>query len=69
LESFGESVTELTRHVFETDGVASGYRRTLRNLARSETAEQVLARFDRGLSLSAQAYLLAQYGRQGDGVP
>lgn len=63
LESFGESLTELTRHVFETDEVKSVYRRTLRDLAKDESAEEVTARFPRGLSLSAQAYLLAQYGK------
>jgi ABC-type cobalamin/Fe3+-siderophores transport system ATPase subunit len=68
LESFGESVTELTRHVFETIEVESLYRRTLRGLASHEDANDVLARFPMGLSLSAQAYLLAQYGtRQGNG--
>ena len=64
VESFGESVTELTRHVFETSEVESLYRRTLRELAREETTEEVLARFSLGLSLSAEAYLLAQYGRK-----
>lgn len=64
LESFGESVTELTRHVFETDEVKSVYRRTLRDLAKDESAEEVMTRFPRGLSLSAQAYLLAQYGKK-----
>lgn len=64
VESFGESVTELTRHVFETSEVESLYRRTLRDLAGEETAEEVLARFSLGLSLSAQAYLLAQYGKK-----
>ena len=64
LESFGESVTELTKHVFETIEVESVYRRTLKELAEHESAEDVLARFEGGLSLSAQAYLLAQYGKQ-----
>ena len=64
LESFGESVTELTRHVFETDEVKSVYRRTLEDLAEAESAEKVMTRFPRGLSLSAQAYLLAQYGKK-----
>jgi predicted ATPase len=64
VESFGESVTELTRHVFETNEVESLYRRTLRDLAEEETAEAVLARFSLGLSLSAEAYLLAQYGKK-----
>jgi predicted ATPase len=66
LESFGESVTELTRHVFETIEVDSLYRRTLKQLASWESAEEVMAKFDRGLSLSAQAYLLAQYGKSKD---
>ena len=63
LESFGESITELTRHVFGTIEVENLYRTTLRDLAEDETAEQVMKRFDRGLSLSAQAYLLAQYSK------
>ena len=63
LESFGESVTELTKHVFETIEVESVYRRTLKKLAQKESVEQVMARFERGLSLNAQAYLLAQYGK------
>ncbi|MEK6787355.1 MAG: AAA family ATPase [Pseudomonadota bacterium] len=64
LESFGESVAELTRHVFETNEIDNVYRRTLKDLAEEEPAEQVLRRFEHGLSLSAQAYLLAQYGKQ-----
>ena len=64
LESFGESVTELTRHVFETDEVKSVYRQVLKDLADNESAEEVMAHFPRGLSLSAQAYLLAQYGKK-----
>lgn len=64
LESFGESVTELTRHVFETGEVESLYKRTLRELAAEDTVEDVLARFELGLSLSAQAYLLAQYSKK-----
>ena len=63
LESFGESITELTRHVFGTIEVENLYRTTLRDLAEDETAEEVMKRFDRGLSLSAQAYLLAQYSK------
>lgn len=64
IESFGESVTELTKHVFETIEVENVYRRVLKELASDESAEEVVARFDRGLSLNAQAYLLAQYGKK-----
>ena len=63
LESFGESVSELTRHVFETIEVESLYRRTLRQLAQEEEPQEVIARFPTGLSMSARAYLLAQYGQ------
>jgi hypothetical protein len=64
LESFGESVAELTRHVFETIEVDDLYRLTLKRLSYEETLEEILGRFERGLSLSAQAYLLAQFGRK-----
>ncbi len=62
VESFGESVAELTKHVFETIEVESVYRRILKELAQEESAKEVLTHFDCGLSLNAQAYLLAQYG-------
>jgi ABC-type multidrug transport system ATPase subunit len=60
LESFGESVTELTRHVFETLDIDTLYRRTLRKLARTERVRDTVLRFPRGLSLNAQAYLIGQ---------
>lgn len=63
-ESFGESVTELTRQVFETIDIQSVYRGTLRKLAQRETIEEVLSRFNLGLSMSAEAYLLAQYAKK-----
>jgi predicted ATPase len=63
LESFGESVSELTRHVFETSEIPTLYRRVLRRLADSETLEETMSRFDEGLSMNAQAYLIAQHNR------
>ncbi|RDI20712.1 putative AbiEii toxin of type IV toxin-antitoxin system [Pseudacidovorax intermedius] len=62
LESFGESISEITKHVFETVEVDSVYRRTLRKLARKYPLEEALGKFDTGLSINAEAYLLAQYG-------
>jgi len=67
MESFGESVTELTKQVFETNDVESVYRGTLKRLSTSETINEVLSRFELGLSLSAQAYLLAQYAKKAKG--
>jgi predicted ATP-dependent endonuclease of OLD family len=64
LESFGESLTELTRHVFETNEISTLYRRTLSRLAREENIEQTIERFERELSLSAQAFLIAQHERE-----
>lgn len=63
-ESFGESVSELTRQVFETIDIKSVYRGTLKKLAQRESIEKVLSRFELGLSMSAEAYLLAQYSKK-----
>jgi predicted ATPase len=62
VESFGESVTELTRHVFDTIEVESLYKHVLKDLARTKTPEEVLELFPKGLSLAAQAYLAGLYG-------
>lgn len=63
LESFGESISELTRHVFETNEIPTLYRRILRNLANEESLEETMERFEDGLSMNAQAYLIAQHNR------
>lgn len=65
LESFGESLSELTKHVFETIEVESLYKNALRKLAEGRSLEQALARFEGKLSLNAKAYLLAQYAQRG----
>ena len=65
LESFGESIAELTRHVFETNEVKTAYRNTLSRLAGQESLETTISRFDLELSLSAQAFLIAQHERKG----
>jgi ABC-type multidrug transport system ATPase subunit len=64
LESFGESIAELTRHVFETNEVRTLYRETLRHLSESEDLETTINRFERELSLNAQAFLIAQHERE-----
>ena len=60
-ESFGESLSELTRHVFETNEIKNLYKKTLADLAEEEPLEQTLDRFDGQLSQNAQAYLLARH--------
>jgi predicted ATPase len=60
IESFGESLSELTRHVFETNDVKNPYKMTLAALADEESFDQTLDRFGGQLSQNAQAYLLAK---------
>lgn len=60
-ESFGESLSELTRHVFETNEIKNPYKVTLAQLADEEPLDQTLERFGGQLSQNAQAYLLAKH--------
>jgi len=60
-ESFGESLSELTRHVFETNEIENLYKTTLAELANEESVKRTLARFDGQLSQNASAYLLAKH--------
>lgn len=64
MESFGESVSELTRHVFETIEVESPYKKALSALAYDYSPKEVMKLFSGGLSINAQAYLLAQYNKK-----
>ncbi|MGE0332932.1 MAG: AAA family ATPase [Ramlibacter sp.] len=64
MESFGESVAELTKHVFETVEIENPYKKTLRQLSGDYDEDEVLDMFEQGLSLNAQAYLLAQYSKK-----
>jgi len=61
VETFGESVSELTRHVFETVEVPSYYRNVLKSLSRNYSFEEVMKLFEDKLSMNAQSFLLSQY--------
>ena len=61
VESFGESVSELTRHVFETNETPSFFKDTLRRLSKNRSFDEVVDLFGGELSLNARSYLLAQY--------
>lgn len=63
-ETFGENVSELTRHVFDTVNIPNYYKVVLKNLSKSKSFEEVNKLFDNGLGFNAKAYLLAQYGDQ-----
>lgn len=60
-ETFGESISELTRHVFDTISISHHYKRVLQRLAKNMSFEEVNNLFPDGLSFNAKAYLLAQY--------
>lgn len=61
-ETFGESVSELTRHVFDTASTPNYYKTVLKSLSKKMTAEEVDKLFNNNLSFNAKAYLLGQYG-------
>ncbi|EHR6399721.1 TPA: AAA family ATPase [Vibrio cholerae] len=62
LETFGESISELTRHVFDTASISNYYKLVLKQLSRRMPIEEVNALFNNNLSFNAKAYLIAQYG-------
>lgn len=61
VESFGESISELTRHVFETIEIPHHYKKILKDLAEDYTFSEVMALFKDRLSVSAQSYLMTRY--------
>lgn len=63
-ETFGENVSELTRHVFDTVNIPNHYKMVLKRLSKSMSFEEVNSLFDNGLGFNAKAYLLAQYGEE-----
>jgi predicted ATPase len=65
-ESFGESVAELTEHVFKTQEAENPYRETLDAIASRMSLEDALGLFTNRLGMNAKAYLLARYARKGE---
>lgn len=61
IETFGENVAELSRHVFETNSVPSYYREVLTKLSKSNKFDDVMEMFDGKLSMNAQSFLMSQY--------
>lgn len=65
VETFGQNISELTRHVFETIQISTFYRSVLDNLSHRKSFNQVMELFDNNLSINAQSYLLTRYiGRE-----
>lgn len=63
-ETFGESISELTRHVFDTVSIPHYYKKVLKRLAQNMSFEEVDELFEYDLGLNARSYLLSQYGTE-----
>lgn len=61
-ETFGENISELTRHVFDTVNIPNFYKKVLKNLSKKKSYEEVCDLFENNLSFNAKAFLIAQYG-------
>jgi len=61
VESFGENIAQLTRHVFETVEIPNFYKATFKQLAKTKNFNEVSNLFDDQLSLHATAYLASLY--------
>lgn len=59
-ESFGESLSNLTRMVFETSEIEEGYKIVLQQLLKKNTVKEVSGFFNNNLPLNAMLYLAAK---------
>lgn len=60
IETYGESIGEITDEVFGLSAGTADFHATLRSLVeRDLTLEQIEGRFDRGMSLQARAYVMS----------
>jgi len=64
VESFGENLSTLTEHVFETLEVKSNYKEELTRLSNIHSYEDVLGMFDGRLSFNAKMFLKSQYQKK-----
>lgn len=61
MESFGESISNITRHVFETIEIPNLYKMHLRRISKRYTFDESLKLFNQSLSFSAKSFLISQY--------
>lgn len=61
IECFGENITTITKHVFETIETEPNYKEVLRNLASKYTLDEVSKIFNDELSLNASIFLQSLY--------
>jgi len=61
IESFGENLTIITKHIFETNEVSDGFKTHLKKLQSNNTFDEILEMFDNRLSLNAKIFLSSLY--------
>lgn len=66
IETYGESIGEITDEVFGLNSDATDFHKTLQALVRGGmTLETIEGLFERGLSLQARAYVMSELARKG----
>lgn len=66
IETYGESIGEITDEVFGLNSDATDFHQILINLVEAEmTLESIEGLFERGLSLQARAYVMSELARKG----
>lgn len=60
IETFGESISELTRHVFDTISIPNYYKEVLEDLSRRNDFKSINNLFSNELSFNAKSYLLTK---------
>jgi hypothetical protein len=66
IETYGESIGEITDEVFGLNSDATDFQKTLKGLVeRGMTLDGIEGLFERGLSLQARAYVMSELARRG----
>jgi hypothetical protein len=66
IETYGESIGEITDEVFGLNSDATDFHKTLQGLVGGGmTLENIEGLFERGLSLQARAYVMSEIARRG----
>ena len=63
IESFGENLTTISEHIFETNEVKDGFKTTLKELIEHNSIEEIIEMFDNKLSLNAKIYLSSLFNK------
>ncbi len=66
IETYGESIGEITNEVFGLNSDATDFHKTLKSMVQAGmTLESIEGLFERGLSLQARAYVMSELARKG----